>query len=210
MTDDESIDHVTPTGVFVARKSRSEIHRKGLWHDVFHCLIIRKLTPASVVLQRRSASAKSFPNQLDLSATGHLRSGESPRHGVRELREELGVNVVGSALTSLGTRLLADDKGEGLNRERVHVFFLADDRPLTEFSPDPSEVQSLLEIPVAKLLLVLNKPGYQASAEEWRPGHDPTNVTIGKEQLVTAVDGYWNVLLVMADRFCRGEEPLSI
>ncbi len=207
---DEFIDEITATGTFVAPKSRSSIHTDGLWHQVFHCLIVRSSEPTSVVLQRRCAEARSFPNRLDLSATGHLLSGETPLDGARELREELGITVQPDALTHIGTRLLADDSGEGKNRERIHLFFLSDDRPLTDFAPDPTEVQSLVEIKIDDLLQVLNDPEHVAEAIEWSPEQSTNAVTIEHQQLVSPVDGYWNVLLVMADRFAKGQYPLAI
>lgn len=210
MSDDEPIDQITATGAYINSEPRSTIHADGKWHQVFHCLIVRTPEPTTVVLQRRSAHARSFPNKLDLSATGHLLAGEQPLDGVREVEEELGIEVDVSALTSVGTRLLADDSGEGRNRERVNLFFLTDDRPLNDFSPDETEVQSLIELSVEELLSVLNEPGYEATALEWRPNRDLVEVLITKDQLVTPVDGYWNVLLVMAERFNKGLRPIAI
>ena len=209
MSSDEAIDRVTATGVFVETLSRSEVHRLGHWHQVFHCLIVRP-TRSTVVLQRRSASARSFAGRLDLSATGHLVAGEDPTAGIRELREELGIHVDHDQLVPLGTRLLADDSGEGQNRERIHVFLLSDERPLTDFEPDPSEVQSLVEVPIDELLLVLDDPAAEAKATEWQPGSKPRDTILSAQELVGQVDSYWLVLLVMAQRFVDGNRPLAI
>ena len=112
---------VSPTGVPLGSGPRTDVHRDGHWHAVFHCLIVRPGLPARVVLQRRRSGQADLPRPLlDLSATGHLRAGEGPRDGVRELREELGVDVAPDQdLESVGVRLLADDTAEGRNRERV-------------------------------------------------------------------------------------------
>jgi hypothetical protein len=45
---------------------------------------------------------------------------------------------------------------------------------------------------------------------EWRPGSAPLTTTIGAQELIKPEDGYWTVVLVMAERFVRGERPLAI
>ncbi|MEL6983404.1 MAG: NUDIX domain-containing protein [Actinomycetota bacterium] len=201
---------VSPTGTPLGRGARRDVHRDGLWHAVFHCLIVRPGEPARVVLQRRDRSKPTFPGLLDLSATGHLRDGEGPRDGVREIREELGIDVAPQDLTPVGVRLLADDTAEGRNRERVHLFFVSDDRPLDAYQPGPDEVESLVEAPVAGLLALAGGQREPITATEWRPGQPPQTVEVRASDLVDAIDGYWTVVLVMAARFAAGQHPIGI
>ena len=124
---DEFLDVVDPSsGIVLEQRSRADIHALGLWHQVFHCLVVRP-SANSIVLQRRSPKKAAFPGKLDLSATGHLEAGETPIDGLRELTEELGVTPRPDELVPVGSRLLADDQGEGKNRELVHLYLLADD-----------------------------------------------------------------------------------
>jgi len=207
---EELIDVIDPAdGGVVEQRSRSEVHRLGLWHQVFHCLIVRP-GAATVVLQRRSRVKAAFPDKLDLSATGHLEAGESALDGIRELQEELGVEVELSALVPLGTRLLADNGGEGHNRELVHLYLLADDRPLDAYHPAADEVSGLVEIQATDLLGLVG--GQQASAEvaEWSPEAGHQTHTIDRRALVDDTNGYWIVVAVMAERFLRGVAPLAI
>jgi isopentenyldiphosphate isomerase len=206
----ELLSVVSPTGVPLGSGPRPDVHRDGHWHAVFHCLIVRPGLPARVVLQRRDHSKPKFPGQLDLSATGHLRAGESPRDGVRELREELGVDVTPDRLISVGARLLADDTAEGRNRERVHLFFLADDRPLDAYCPGPGEVESVVEADVDDLLELAGGASGPISATEWRPGRDQQAIEVRAGDLVDPIDGYWTVVLVMAQRFAAGHWPLGV
>jgi isopentenyldiphosphate isomerase len=220
----EQLDIVTATGRFVRSAGRGEVHNGGHWHEVFHCLVVRPEAPARVVLQRRHRSKAAFPGLLDLSATGHLTAGETPRDGVRELNEELGTDATAADLVRVGVRLLADDEGEGTNRERVHLFFMTDDRPLDRFAPAPDEVESLVEVEAADLLALIDSlraddlrtddPGDQddrsVPAVEWKPGSAPTATTIGATDLIKPTDGYWTVALVMAQRLVAGERPLAI
>ena len=210
--DPEYLDVVTATGVPIGSAGRDEVHRDGLWHPVFHCLVVRSGAPARVVLQRRAGTKASFARKLDLSATGHLRSGELPVDGVRELNEELGLDVVPGELTPIGTRLLADDGGEGRNRERVHLFCLRDDRPIDHFTPAADEVASVVEAEVDRLLSLLDGEPGPVEAIEWSPGRvgGPGPVSITLADLVDPIDGYWTVVLVMAKRFALDQGPLGI
>lgn len=225
----EQLDIVTVTGNYVRTAGRAEVHHGGHWHQVFHCLVLRPGVPARVVLQRRHHSKAAFPGLLDLTATGHLSAGERPEDGVRELNEELGINAVARDLTPVGIRLLVDDEGEGLNRERVHLYFMTDDRPLEDYAPEPTEVESLVEVDARDLLGLIASAragtGDRSSgadgidptdgagsidAVEWRPGAVPFATSIGATDLIKPVDGYWAVLLVMAERFAAGLTPVAI
>lgn len=210
---DELIDVVSATGQYLRTTTRAEVHAEGLWHQSFHCMVIR---PGSgrVVLQRRHQSKAAFPGLLDLSATGHLSAGETPADGIRELEEELGVEIDRDRLVPVGVRLLADDEGEGINRERVHLFFVADDRPLDAFAPDPGEVDGLVEASADDLMgLVGELDGREPApvgGSGWRPGGDVEEIEVRRADLVKPVDGYWTLLLMMAGRFARGERPIVI
>ena len=198
-------DHGVPIGV----TDRDTVHRDGLWHEVFHCLVVRAAPPARVVLQRRRAGARGFPSLLDISATGHLQTGETPLEGVRELREELGIDADPAALVALGHRRLVDDAGEGLNREIVHAFLLADDRPLETFPVDHDEIGGVVEIETANLLQVLSDREVVAPATEW-DGETLRPVVVGAADLVPDVDGYWRALAIVAARFVAGERTLAV
>jgi 8-oxo-dGTP pyrophosphatase MutT (NUDIX family) len=162
-----------------------------------------------VVLQRRRRAAKGFPGLLDLSATGHLAAGEAPLDGIRELREELGIEVDPAMLVPLGRRRLVDDSGEGRNREIAHVYLLADDRALHEFVVDHSEIDGVVEMTVADLLEVVGSPGASVPAAEW-DGEALHPITVSATDLVPDIDGYWTVLAIMAERFAAGQRPLAI
>jgi isopentenyldiphosphate isomerase len=207
----ELIDVVdVATGEVVDTRPRSEVHRDGQWHQVFHCLVLRP-SAQSMVLQERSRSKLTFPGMLDLSVTGHLSAGETPIQGVREAEEELGVEVDPDALVPLGVRLLADNNGEGRNRERVHVYFLADDRPLVAYAPPPDEVSALVEVTVDGFI------GALVDAELETPclrrdalSNAVVDHTMRRDDLVEGTSGYWLTLAVMARRFLDTGQPPAI
>lgn len=207
----ELIDVVDPaTGERIETRSRAEVHAEGLWHQVFHCMVIRP-SARSIVLQQRSQAKAAFPGKLDLSVTGHLEAGESPEDGIREAEEELGVDFDPAAFVPVGTRLLADNNGEGRNRERVHLFFLADDRPIEAYNPPADEVAGLIEIGISGFVSALADPGLAIEVVAVAAGTDEsTTQTFTRDDLVEGPSGYWAVLGVMAGRFADGEQPIGI
>lgn len=210
MMQDELLDVIEPTGAFLKQELRSVVHREGLWHQTFHCLLVRSALPARVVLQRRRAGTTSFPGRLDVSVTGHLSAGEEPLHGIRELREELGIEVDPARLVSLGRRMLADDAGEGRNREIAHVYLLMDDTPLTSFNLDPSEIGGLVELTIADLLAILEDPMLSVPGHAIDASGTTGDVMCCAGDLVPVIDGYWVVLATMALQHIRGLHPLGI
>ncbi|MHB1091132.1 MAG: NUDIX hydrolase [Ilumatobacteraceae bacterium] len=207
---DELLDVVEPTGAILRQELRSVVHRDGLWHQTFHCLVVRSGSPPRVVLQRRRAGTTSFPGRLDISVAGHLGAGEEPLHGIRELREELGIDVDPARLVSLGRRMLADDAGEGRNREIAHVYLLVDDTPLANFNLDPAEIGGLVELTIADLLAMLEDPMLSVQGQAIDTSGTTEDVTCSVRDLVPVIDGYWVVLATMALQHTRGLHPLGI
>lgn len=208
--DAELLDVVDPTGGHVTRLPRSRVHDEGLWHQVFHCLVVRSGPPARVLLQRRKRSSKAFPGMLDLSATGHLLAGERPLDGIRELREETGLAVDPARLVSLGRRLLADDAGEGRNREIAHVFLLTDDTSLADLQLDPDEVAGFVELTIHDLWRMLESPSITIEAVKVDTSGVIRPVTCTGAELVPSVDGFWIVLTTMAERHVAGIRQLGM
>lgn len=207
---EEQIDVVSPaTGQTEATMSRAQVHAGGHWHQVFHCLVIQR-NAGTIVLQRRSESSSAFPGKLDLSVTGHLIAGEKPVDGVREAEEELGVSIDANRLVKVGTRLLALDDGDDQHRELVHLFFLADDRPLDAFSPPIEEVSGLVQVGVDDLLLILDDPEVVRPATEFTSTGGFAAVEMTREDLVDGSSSYWVSLAVAAKRFIDNESPLAI
>jgi isopentenyldiphosphate isomerase len=206
----ERLDIVDPNGRLIRTDDRAAVHRGGHWHQVFHCLLVRLGPPSRVLLQRRLATAASFPGLIDITAAGHLAAGESPLDGVREIREELGIDVAPEQLVPLGRRLLVDDRGEGLNREIAHVYLLSDERPLRAFDLTECDVDGLVELATDDLVAIAGDPEATVACTELHADGTVTTGSCRASDLVPALDGYWIVLAVMAERFARGERPLAI
>ncbi|MGY6500525.1 MAG: NUDIX hydrolase [Acidimicrobiales bacterium] len=218
----EVLDVFDDRGRHLGVRRRDEVHAEGLWHRTFHLLVVADRSHGStVVLQRRALAKTSFPGLLDLTATGHLAAGEEPREGVRELREEVGIDVDPGDLLSLGVRRMVDETPEGLNREFCHVFLVRDDRALDDYRPDVAEVSAVVEIAVDDALTAVHDPTRRVPARE-RPAGGPTSPTmLGADQFVPepglvdlvgtpAPRSYWIALMGAAAAFATGERRLAI
>jgi isopentenyldiphosphate isomerase len=134
-------ENMNRTGV----ATRQEVHRLGLWHRTFHCWVLhRDRNGDALVLQLRHPSKDTHPNKLDISCAGHLEVGESPADGIRELREELGIEVEFESLFKLGVYKYSDASGGVHDNEFCHVFALIQqDKELVTYDPALGEVSGL-------------------------------------------------------------------
>lgn len=221
MAADELLDTFDDMGRHLGVADRRTVHAEGLWHQVVHVLVVAaRASGPAVVLQRRAATKASFPGLIDISATGHLAAGESPLEGVRELREELGIDVAPERLVRLGVRRIVDETPEGVNRELAHVFLLHDDRPLTAYRPDPDEVDAVVELDVEAGLDLLAGHRSAVGCPIVEHGAAPSTLEVTVEALVPEAPlgpvaagsppGYWLTLLVMAARAAAGDDRLAI
>lgn len=165
---DERIDVLDasggPTGEIVWK---SEAHRLGLWHRCFHCWVVDPGGP-SLLVQRRAAGKETWPECLDVSAAGHLRSGESVVDGLRELEEELGLSPSPDRLIPLGERRVEQEISGGLDREFHEVFLLFDSTPPGDLRLQREEVESVVRLGLDVVERLCG--GEDVTAEEWSGG----------------------------------------
>lgn len=194
---------------------RSAVHKLGLWHQTFHCWVTGKRDGYGfVVLQLRSALKKNYPNMLDITAAGHLASGETPLDGVRELREEIGVSVDTSKLNFLGIKHDIADEPNGVhNREFAHVFLLRDDRKLDAYLLQEDEVSGLVELEINKGMSLFAGEVDSVECPAARiEGGELTSFTrsVRKNDLIPRVDNYYLKIFIMASLMLDDARYLSI
>ncbi|MFS0727674.1 NUDIX hydrolase [Paenibacillus sp. 1P07SE] len=148
MGQQERLDIYDSSMVRVGSESRAQTHAKGLWHQTFHCWVVHP-SERSILLQLRHPDKETYPGLMDVSAAGHLLTGETVRDGVRELEEELGISVTFEELHYCGVVPQEDVISEGLiDREFNHVFIHASDRPIEAYSFQREEISGLYTIGV--------------------------------------------------------------
>ncbi|MDO5551189.1 MAG: NUDIX domain-containing protein [Lachnospiraceae bacterium] len=125
--------------------SREEAHRLGLWHEVVHCWMYCRIGGRVwIYFQQRAHTKKDFPDFYDLTSTGHVDAGESHQEAViREVREEVGVDMDPKRLTYLGSVKEEIREGDFFDREIGHVYLYQMDIPF--FSPG-EEVDRMIAV----------------------------------------------------------------
>jgi len=114
-------------------KFKSEVHKDGLWHKTVHVWCVN--SKGEILLQHRSKDKKNFPDMWDISVAGHISSGESSEQGaLREIKEEIGIDISVSDLKYLGTVVqeFVLNNGTYIDNELndVYIFKLEDNKDL--------------------------------------------------------------------------------
>jgi len=205
---DEKVDVLDefgrPTGEVVWK---SEAHRRGLFHRCFHCWIAGEDTDGAYLLvQRRAADKDTWPGRLDVTAAGHLQSGEGTlAGGLREIEEELGLRVDPGRLVSLGTRRIEQEITDGCDHEFHDVFLLLDGTPPRELRLQEGEVEAVLRIGL-DAAEALGAGRDSASAKEYASGEASTT-RVSPSEFVPNEDDYLRCVARAARRVLAGAEP---
>lgn len=134
---------------------RNLVHAKGYWHEVFHCWIIEKTdSELRIYLQLRSKNKKDYPNQFDITAAGHILATESIEDGVRELEEEVGINVMFSQLTSLGVIPYSIDNEKIKDYEFANVFVYELTGGIEQFTLQREELDGIYSANLKQFILL--------------------------------------------------------
>jgi len=127
--------------------TREEIHKQGYWHEVFHCWLVNNIDNVDYIyLQLRSEKKRDYPNLLDITAAGHLLSDETVEDGVREVNEELGIDISYEELISLGVVDYEVTHGQLIDKEFAHVHVHRFNGKLDEFTLQREEVAGVFMV----------------------------------------------------------------
>lgn len=120
---------------------RGEVHSIGYWHKAFHCWIYQlDEGKPYLIFQKRQFNKDTFPNLLDISAAGHLLSGEDDLDGLREVEEELGIKVLAEDLIPAGLVKYEDQRENYIDKELSYVYFYNLQDTFTALQPNQEEV----------------------------------------------------------------------
>ncbi len=155
MSRDELIDIYDANMNLLGTAPRSQAHNEGLWHQTFHCWIVSQTD--KIWFQRRGLHVARHACKLDISSAGHLRSGEKPKDGTREIKEELGLDISFDKLTKLFTGKKVTTRPEYINREFTATYLYETDKKLSELELNPQKVSGLFEICIDDLINLFNR-----------------------------------------------------
>ncbi|MFD1779174.1 NUDIX domain-containing protein [Fredinandcohnia salidurans] len=125
--------------------SRSDVHRHGYWHETFHCWFISNDQGIDYIyLQLRSKNKKDYPELLDITSAGHLLADETVKDGVREIKEEIGIDVEFEELVGLGVNDYRGVKENFIDNEYANVFLYKSDHSFDDFTLQAEEVSGIV------------------------------------------------------------------
>lgn len=130
---------------------REIAHRDGLLHAVVHCWVVsRNGGEVRVWFQQRAHTKKDFPDYYDIAVGGHIDVGEDrDAAALREMREEIGLDVQRLQLRYLGYTREEIRLGSFFDREIGHVYLYEDPHPA--FRPG-EEVSRMIYLPLEELV----------------------------------------------------------
>ena len=148
-----------PTGQTV---ERVKAHAEGIMHRTSHVWLVRKRNGhIEILLQKRCDTKASFPGCYDISSAGHIPAGvDFAPSAVRELKEELGLDVSETELIFCGDRITAWDReffGKPFHdREYNRVFVLWCDLNEDGFHLQPEEVSAVRWMELDEAIAAVN------------------------------------------------------
>ena len=126
--------------------NREDVHRLGYWHEAFHCWFISKEMGIDYLyLQLRSDKKKDYPSLLDITAAGHLLANETVQDGVREIKEEIGINISFQELIPLGIIEYCVMKENFIDKELANVYMYKSDESFDDFILQEDEVAGIVK-----------------------------------------------------------------
>lgn len=124
----------------------------GLRHQIGRVLVYSRKEHA-ILLQQRSFSKSTMPGAWDTSSSGHIDAHESAQDGaVRELKEEIGLELAGHSLEHVGDYDTYEELPDGiLNRQTVLYALIVDSSDDISFTVDPVELEKIEWVPLDDL-----------------------------------------------------------
>ena len=121
---EELFDVLNEKGEYTNRvETRKKCHKDGLWHKAVALFIIN--SKGQVLLQKRSANKKMWPNMWDITSGGHVLVGELGFQAIiRECKEELGIELNNNDITFIGATKSTNIRGEIINNH-FNEFYIA-------------------------------------------------------------------------------------
>ncbi len=119
---EELFDVLNEKGIYTNRvETRKKCHKEGLYHKAVVVFIIN--SKGQVLLQRRSPNKRMWPNLWDVTAGGHVSSGEFGFQAIiRECKEELGIKLNKNDLTFIGSTKSTNIQGDIINNHFNEIY----------------------------------------------------------------------------------------
>ena len=158
--------------------TREECHEKGLWHRAVYAFIIDK--SGNVLLQKRSASKKLWPNMWDVTVGGHVDSGEFGIQAlIRETKEELGIQISDEDVKYLLGSTSINQQGNIINKHYNECYLITKNIDTSDIVVQKEEVAEVKYFSKDELLKRIEN-GYEG---------------------LTDKSGSWNFLKIILEKY---------
>lgn len=139
----EKLDVLNERGEFTGIiETREECHKKGLWHRCVYAFVIDK--DSNILLQKRSANKKLWPNLWDVTVGGHVDSGEFGRQAlIRECKEELGIDICDKDIKYLVGSCSKTTKGKIINNQFNECYLITKNIDISKVKLQEEEVSEI-------------------------------------------------------------------
>ena len=165
---EEKIDVLNELGEFTGKvATRDECHKKGLWHRVVYAFIIDK--KGKVLLQKRSANKKMWPNMWDVTVGGHVDSNEFGRQAlIREVKEELGIDIKDDDIKYLIGSTSINKKENIIDKHYNECYLITKEIDIAEIDLQKEEVSEVKYFTKKEILERINN-NYEGLTEKTGP-----------------------------------------
>lgn len=138
-------------------KPRTLVHRDGELHPTVHIWMIKRRDMGVFVLLQKRAHEKDInPDCYDVSAAGHVSQGEEFRHtALKEVHEELGLDINRSQLEFIGLKKSEYSKGDIHDNELVAVYICRENINIEDLTLQSSEVSEVCWAEIDELISIM-------------------------------------------------------
>ena len=148
---EEFLEVYSPEGTKTGqKKSKSEIHRKGLFHSTVHVWIFTE--EGNILIQKRSKKKELNPGVWDVSVAGHVKFNENIKKAAkRETLEETGININTKDLLKIGVYRSINIHPTAIDKEFFHTYILKIDKNSINLDFKNNEVDDLKFISIEEM-----------------------------------------------------------
>ena len=148
---EEFLEVYSPKGTKTGqKKSKSEIHRKGLFHSTVHVWIFTE--EGNILIQKRSKKKELNPGVWDVSVAGHIKFNENIKKAAkRETLEETGININTKDLLKIGVYRSVNIHPTAIDKEFFHTYILKIDKNSIDLGYKNNEVDDLKFISIEEM-----------------------------------------------------------
>ena len=154
---EEFLEVYSPEGTKTGqKKSKSEIHRKGLFHSTVHVWIFTE--EGNILIQKRSKKKELNPGVWDVSVAGHIKFNENIKKAAkRETLEETGININTKDLLKIGVYRSINIHPTAIDKEFFHTYILKIDKNSINLGFKNNEVDDLKFISIEEMESLIKK-----------------------------------------------------